>query len=71
MEMIHVMIAFVIIMAMAAGTVALKLYLFPDEKVEGFKPLKQQVIIIDDDVMFMIISSKHLKVRSRDLTQES
>ena len=45
MEMIHVMIAFVIIMAMAAGTVALKLYLFPDEKVEGFKPLKQQVMI--------------------------
>ena len=29
MEMIHVMIAFVIIMTMAVGTVALKLYMFP------------------------------------------
>ena len=46
MEMIHVMIAFIIIMAMAAGTVALKLYLFPDETTQGFKPMKQQVMVI-------------------------
>ena len=43
MEMIHVMIAFIIIMTMAAGTVALKLYLFPDETIQGFKPMPQQV----------------------------
>ena len=44
MEMIHVMIAFVIIMTMAVGTVALKLYMFPEEKIEGFQPLPQKVI---------------------------
>ena len=46
LEMIHVMIAFIIIMAMAAGTVALKLYLFPDETIQGFKPMKQQVMVM-------------------------
>ena len=46
MEMIHVMIAFIIIMAMAAGTVALKLSLFPDETVQGFKPMPQQVMVV-------------------------
>ena len=46
MEMIHVMIAFVIIMTMAVGTVALKLYMFPEEKVEGFQPLPQQVMVV-------------------------
>merc|ERR1719237_1897826 len=43
MEMIHVMIAFIIIMTMAVGTVAMKLYMFPDEKVVGFQPLPQKV----------------------------
>ena len=46
MEMIHVMIAFIIIMAMAVGTVALKLYLFPDETIQGFKPMPQQVMAV-------------------------
>ena len=46
MEMIHVMIAFIIIMAMAVGTVALKLYLFPDETIQGFKPMPQQVMVV-------------------------
>ena len=53
MEMIHVMIAFIIIMTMAVGTVAMKLYMFPDEKIEGFKPLQQQVLISDDRKMLM------------------
>ena len=51
--MIHVMIAFIIIMTMAVGTVAMKLYMFPDEKIEGFKPLQQQVMISDDSKMLM------------------
>ena len=46
MEMIHVMIAFIIIMTMAVGTVAMKLYMFPDEKVEGFQPLPQKVMMM-------------------------
>ena len=57
MEMIHVMIAFVIIMTMAVGTVALKLYMFPEEKVEGFQPLPQQVMVvinIGDEVPYQL-----------------
>ena len=57
MEMIHVMIAFVIIMTMAVGTVAMKLYMFPEERVEGFQPLPQKVIMMMvmmmEDIFFL------------------
>ena len=60
MEMIHVMIAFVIIMTMAVGTVAMKLYMFPEERVEGFQPLPQKVIMMMimmmEDIFFLEVS---------------
>ena len=62
MEMIHVMIAFVIIMTMAVGTVALKLYMFPEEKVEGFQPLPQQVMVVinlGDEVPYQLFLAVH------------
>ena len=65
MEMIHVMIAFVIIMTMAVGTVALKLYMFPEEKIEGFQPLPQKVIFCFLIVLLRIfLGEQHHQVHS-------
>ena len=42
-ENIHVFVAFGIIFGMAALTVFLNNYLWPDTKIRAFKPLQQQV----------------------------
>ena len=43
MELIHVFIACIIMVSMAAGTVAFKLWMWPDQHVITFHPLPQQV----------------------------